>query len=76
MLWQLWAGEKVRVHPNEAAFKKQLATRLGPAVLAECMSTVMDAELQVKSGRRSPSQSLDYLASRMTDLFATGRVRA
>lgn len=28
LLWQLWAGEKVRVHPNEAAFKKQLATRL------------------------------------------------
>ena len=76
LLWQLWAGEKVRVHPNEAAFKKQLATRLGPAVLAECMSTVMDAELQVKSGRRSPGQSLDYLAARMTDLFATGRTRA
>lgn len=76
LLWQLWAGEKVRVHPNEAAFKKQLATRLGPAVLAECMSTVMDAELQVKSGRRSPSQSLDYLAAHMTDLFAAGRTRA
>lgn len=62
--------------PQRAAFKKQLATRLGPAVLAECISTVMDAELQVKSGRRSPAQSLDYLAARMTDLFSTGRTRA
>ena len=43
---------------------------------AETMSTVMDAELQVKSGRRSPGQSLDYLAARMTDLFAGGRARA
>lgn len=75
LLWQLWAGEKARVHPNEAAFKKQLAARLGPAVLAEGFSTVMDAELQVKSGRRSPGQSLEYLAARMTALFGGARSR-
>ena len=70
LLWQLWAGEKARVHPNEAAFKKQLAARLGPTALAEGFSTVMDAELQVKSGRRSPGQSLEYLAASMW-LFRT-----
>jgi len=75
LLWQLWAGEKARVHPNEAAFKKQLAARLGPTALAEGFSTVMDAELQVKSGRRSPGQSLEYLAASMTALFAGGRPR-
>ena len=69
LLWQLWAGEKVRVHPNEASFKRQLTMRLGPAMLAEGFATVMDAELQVKSGRRTPAQSLDFLAARMTSLF-------
>lgn len=76
LLWQLWAGEKARVHPNEAAFKRQLAARLGPTALAEGFSTVMDAELQVKSGRRSPGQSLEYLATAMTALFAGGRPRS
>ena len=71
LLWQIRAGEKVRVHPNEAGVKCQVAARLGPAGIAEGMALIVDAEWQVKSGRRTPEQSLDFLAARMTGLFQT-----
>ncbi|MBO6171089.1 MAG: DNA polymerase III subunit delta [Desulfovibrio sp.] len=70
LLWKLQAGENVRMHPSDAAFKRTLAARMGPAALAEGMAAVMDAELQVKSGRRTPAQSLEYFAAHMTTLFA------
>lgn len=70
LLWQTWAGEKIRMHPSEAGFKRQLAMRLGPRGLAESMAIIMDAEWQVKSGRRTPEQSLEFLAARLTCLFA------
>lgn len=69
LLWQTQAGEKVRLHPSEAGFKKQLALRLGPRGLAEGMAVVADAEWQVKSGRRTPEQTLEFLAARLTGLF-------
>ena len=73
LLWQCRMGENVRMHPSEAAFKQQLAARLGAAGLAELMSMIMDAEWQVKSGRRSVEQSLDMLAADVTDLCARAR---
>ena len=72
-LWQICAGEKVRLHPSEAAARQQLARRLGPAGLARCLGLVMDAELAVKSGRHTPEQSLDKLATDLTALFAATR---
>lgn len=69
LLWQIWAGEKVRLHPSEAGFKRQLAARLGPTALAEGMAAIVDAEWQVKSGRRTPEQSLEFLAARLTGLL-------
>lgn len=73
LLWQCRMGENVRMHPSEAAFKQQLSARLGAAGLAELMSMIMDAEWQVKSGRRSVEQSLDMLAADVTDLCARAR---
>ena len=49
LLWQTQAGEKVRLHPSEAGFKKQLALRLGPRGLAEGMAAVADAEGRSKA---------------------------
>ncbi|MDO5484279.1 MAG: DNA polymerase III subunit delta, partial [Desulfovibrionaceae bacterium] len=69
LLWQLNAGEKVRLHPNEATFKQQLARKLGTHGLAAGLAAVVDAEWQVKSGRRSPEQALDFLAAELTLLF-------
>ncbi|WP_291439592.1 DNA polymerase III subunit delta [Desulfovibrio sp.] len=76
LLWQCQAGENPRMRPQDASAKKQLARRLGPAAIAQGMSLIVDAELQVKSGRRSPDQSLDFLAARMTALFARAQGRA
>ena len=70
LLWQIKAGENVRLYPKDAAAKRALAARLSPATLAEALAHVMDAEWQVKSGRRSPEQSLDFLAARLTGLLA------
>ena len=76
LLWQCQAGENPRMRPQDASAKKQLARRLGPAAIAPGMSLIVDAELQVKSGRRSPDQSLDFLAARMTALIAQVQGRA
>ena len=72
-LWQACAGEKVRFHPSEANAKQQLARRLGPAALARCLGMIMDAELAIKSGRCTPEQSLDKLATDLVALFAAAR---
>ena len=64
------------MRPQEAGAKKQLAQRLGAEGIAQGMTLVVDAELHVKSGRRSPEQSLDFLATRMTALFARAQGRA
>lgn len=74
LLWQIRAGEKVRLHPSEAGLKKQLALRLGPRGLAEGMAFVADAEWQVKSGRRTPEQTLEFLAAGLTRLFGMWQV--
>ena len=76
LLWQCQAGENPRMRPQDISAKKQLARRLGPAGIDQAMSLIVDAELQVKSGRRSPEQSLDFLAARMTALFAQAQGRA
>ena len=65
----------MRLHPSEAGLKKQLALRLGPRGLAEGMAAVADAEWQVKSGRRTPEQTLDFLAARLTVLFGQAASR-
>ena len=72
-LWQACAGEKVRFHPSEANAKQQLARRLGPAALARCLGMIMDAELAIKSGRCTPEQSLDKLATDLVALFSATR---
>jgi DNA polymerase-3 subunit delta len=69
-LWQLKAGENIRLYPKEAAAKRALAARLSAETLAAALAEIVDAEWQVKSGRRSPEQSLDFLAARITGLLA------
>ena len=73
LLWQCRMGERIRMHPSEADFKRRLAARLGTTGLAELMGMIMDAEWQVKSGRRSVEQSLDALTAGVTALCARSR---
>ncbi|WP_296305103.1 DNA polymerase III subunit delta [uncultured Desulfovibrio sp.] len=72
-LWQLLAGEKVRLSPTDAGAKQQLARRLGFDGLSQGLALIMDTEWQIKSGRRSPEQCLDFLAAELCRLFARGR---
>lgn len=68
-LWRVKAGEQVRFFPFEAEFKQHLARRVDFARLSKCMALIMDAELQVKSGRLEAGQSLDFLTTELTCLF-------
>ncbi len=69
-LWQLAAGETVRLNPSDQQAKEQTASRLGLGGLARLWDAMHTAELSVKSGRRSPAQALDALMGDLTLLFA------
>ncbi len=69
LLWQVMAGEKVRLHPNDASRKQALAKKLGAAGLSRLFELIMLAEWQVKSGERTPEQALDALVGELTLLF-------
>jgi len=70
LFWSIQTGESVRLHSSDAAYKHTLAARLEPRTLSEGMTMIMDAELQVKNGNRTPKQGLEFLATQMTALFA------
>lgn len=69
LLWQFECGEAPWVAPHEAAFKKNLARKIGKKGLSMGFCYVAEAELQVKSGRMTPEQALENLAVTMTMLF-------
>ena len=68
-LWQLLIGEKVQIFPSELNAKKALAKKLGKHSLAKAMSLIATSEYIIKSGQRSPEQTLENLATEMTLLF-------
>lgn len=69
ILWQVQAGEQVRMHPNDVQSKGQLAGKLGFAGLTRLFELIMRAEWQVKSGERNPEQALEALAADLLVLF-------
>lgn len=69
MLWQLLAGEKVRMPPSGQAEKRRLAENLGAQGLAEIMSILVDVERKVKNGRYSTLQGLECLLERAAAVF-------
>lgn len=69
ILWQILVGETPRLYPGEAARKKELAFQLGYEGLGKGFAALADAEWQVKSGRQTPSQTLEMLAVRMAAIF-------
>ncbi len=69
LLWQIHAGENVRLHPSDAAAKQQLAARLGHQGLTRLFDLILRAELHVKSGERQPDQTLEALIADLIRLF-------
>lgn len=70
LLWQLTHNESPPLRPAEAQFKKNLARKLGPEGIAKGFALLADCEYQIKSGRQSPEQTLDFLVPQIINLCA------
>ena len=70
ILWQILMGERVRLHPNDAAQKQKLARTLGAQGINRMIKLIVYAEWQVKSGERTTEQALDALVAELSLLFA------
>lgn len=73
ILWQLLAGEQVRLPPSVLPPKQQAARQLGHAGLARIWDLALEAEMGIKSGERSPEQAMEMLVAGLFTLFARGR---
>lgn len=73
ILWQLLAGEPVRLPPSVLPPKQQLARQLGHAGLARIWDLALEAEQGIKSGERSPEQAMEMLVAGLFTLFARSR---
>ncbi len=71
LLWQILAGEQVRVHPQAARQKELCAKHLGFKGIAGILSAITRAEYYVKSGERSVEQTLEALVADLVLLFQT-----
>lgn len=69
VLWRLNAGEQVKLPPSIVGMKTNMARRLGAERLGRMMDLHFEAELGVKSGRRSPDQALEALVAGLSRLF-------
>lgn len=61
ILWQLLAGEKPYLPPQQVQAKRNLAVKLGFAGIAKGFAALAEAEWQVKSGRLPPPRALEVL---------------
>jgi DNA polymerase-3 subunit delta len=70
-LWQMLVGEKVFVPQYVEAEKRRLAAKLGFEGLTGVFEALSAAELAVKTGARSPLQSMEELVARLSLLFGS-----
>jgi DNA polymerase-3 subunit delta len=70
MLWQLAVGEgqAVRLPPKVKQSKEAMARRLGTQGLARLWDLILEAEMGVKTGNRSPEQAFEALAAGLSRL--------
>ncbi|KAF1075435.1 DNA polymerase III subunit delta [Halodesulfovibrio sp. MK-HDV] len=71
ILWQLYAGENVRLPSNIAQQKKRLATNLGPVRLSKIWDLALEAEMGIKTGERKPEQAMEILVAGLLALFTS-----
>lgn len=72
-LWQLHAGEPVRLPPSVLTAKQQMASRLGNAGLARIWELALEAEMGIKTGERNPDQAMEALTAGLFALFRPTR---
>lgn len=68
-MWQLLAGEQVRLPPSVLPMKQQLARQLGYPGLARIWDLALEAERGIKTGERTTDQAMDALVAGMFTLF-------
>lgn len=73
ILWQVHMGEAVRLHPNDAQAKKQLAQSLRQEGIIRLFDLIVRAEWAVKTGERQPDQALEALVADLLLLFRPSR---
>lgn len=73
--WMLQSGEdsKVKLPPFVKQKKGPVARRLGPRGIAKMIDLALDAEMSIKTGARTPEDTLDILIAGLITLFQTGR---
>ncbi len=69
ILWQLLAGEPVRLPPAVLQAKTQLAQQISLRGIMRIWDLAMEAEKGIKSGERSPEQAMEALISGLLVLF-------
>ncbi len=70
ILWQILAGESVKLYPGAVREKEQQARHLGFAGVAKMFACIVQAELCIKNGERSTQQSLEVLVAELSTLFS------
>lgn len=70
ILWQLYAGENVRLPSSVIQQKKRLATQLGPVRLSKIWDLALEAEMGIKTGERKPEQAMEILVAGLIALFS------
>lgn len=71
ILWQVQAGEDVRLHPQEAQSRRDMAARLGYSGISRLIEHIVRTEWHIKSGQRSSEQALEALTADLARLFAS-----
>lgn len=71
ILWDIQAGNPVRLYPQEAGLKKALAQRLGFPGISQGLVALAEAEWQVKSGQATTDQALEWLVCNLAMLFGS-----
>lgn len=73
--WMLQSGEesKVKLPPFVKQKKGPVARRLGRKGIAKMIDLALDAELSIKTGARTPEDTLDMLIAGLITLFQSGR---
>lgn len=70
LCWQVLHNDTSRLFPRDVESRRDPCRRLGVAGLVGLWDAMHNAELSIKTGRQSPSQTLDTLIGELSLLFA------
>ncbi len=71
LMWQLLAGESVRLPPQVVAAKTALARSLGFAGIARLWHLALEADKGIKTNERGADQAMEILIAELSLLFRT-----